>query len=609
VTAPLSSSWAGSSHRAVRSAQSPEQRLALALGPVRSIIRVVDTHVPAFSVNWAAHEEGKSISFTDFKNGRIAINPLPILSGMDLGEAIDIEAGFGLHEASHAEESRDRYKDLVKPNPDGRIMSRSVYDVPAFEPFALAIWLWNLVEDVRIEDCTMRKWPGTAPYFRKVLDWMWDRATGVAVQITDYLSSKIEDRMKVVFTACRFPEKIDGMTYEVGKLIKRTERVATNADIMAEVEWWQAWQADYLDDRATVAETIQRGLDHLAEDAKTKQEMDGMAEKEAEERRAGEKVRAQLERLLRDGIGDTPVCITADGEIVPLDPGMAEKVDRLIREQLESRKPLFTDNDNRCDEVRVTKPEETADSRRSYIGKPSPLVEALRSALVFRQAKPQWDLKLQKSGHLDDEELWRLSTDDVRVFSERVIEERADVALGLLVDMSGSMAGPHLRTAQRLAQTFLWAVHDDDGVEPRVWGHTGDLDSLGSDIFRLWEPGDPMERLGLINELESGDNYDGFAIAYCVERLKDLPQPQKALIVLSDGYPAGASYGGLAAQQHMRHICDWAERQGVNVFQIAIDHGIRAEDQERMFGPGRWLGYSTDARLPKDLGRLLARLT
>jgi hypothetical protein len=451
----------------------------------------------------------------------------------------------------------------------------------------VAVWLWNLVEDVRIEDVTGRKWPGSRPYFAKVLAWMWSQHP---VAITDFSSSKVEDRMKVVFVACRFADKLN-----------------VPAGHEEEVEWWQAWQADYLAGHTDVRETIRRGLEHLATDAETKTEMAEMETEEKAEYERGERARAMLDRLLKEGIGDLPVCITEDGEIVPLSPEQAAAVDRLVREELRSEKPLFTGRGAQCPEVRVTRPEETQASRRAYIGRPTPLVEALRTTLVFRQSAPEWDVKLQKSGDIDDEELWRLSTGDVRVFSEHVIESRPDAALGLLVDMSGSMAGEHLAIAQRLAQTFLWALHDADGVSLNVWGHTADVKNHGADVFRLWEPGDPLTRLGLISTLPHANNADGFAIAWCVSQMREMPEPQKTLIVLSDGYPSAYGYGGDGGERHVRTVVEWADRQGVNVIQMAIDHEIRAEEQAAMFGPGRWLPFVNDRRLLLDLPRIMAR--
>ncbi len=86
-----------------------------------------------------------------------------------------------------------------------------------------------------------------------------------------------------------------------------------------------------------------------------------------------------------------------------------------------------------------------------------------------------------------------------------------------------------------------------------------------------------------------------------------MEQPQKIVVVLSDGLPSGAGYGGAPAAAHVRRTVKWAERQGVTVWQIAIDpHDIRPEEQESMY-PGSWIGYESDARLPKQLTALMSR--
>ena len=150
---PLSGRWAERHHRALGHSTEDAVRLAIALGAVRSIVRVVDRTVPPLQVDWAAHDPEaavKSMSYTDFQNGQIRINPGPILDkGLDHGQALDVAAGFGLHEASHSQESRDRYKHLVRQerHPNGK----SMHEVPAFSPMRVAAYLWNLVEDVRIE--------------------------------------------------------------------------------------------------------------------------------------------------------------------------------------------------------------------------------------------------------------------------------------------------------------------------------------------------------------------------------------------------------------------------------------------------------------------------
>jgi len=230
---------------------------------------------------------------------------------------------------------------------------------------------------------------------------------------------------------------------------------------------------------------------------------------------------------------------------------------------------------------------------------------------VFRSSAPEYYEKLLRSGSLDDEEIHRLAFGDDRVFGQRVIEAKPEVMLGLLVDLSGSMYGEKLRIAQRLAQLFVWAVHDQPGVETAVWGHTADVDEAGvAEVYRLWEPGDPLTRLGLIAEMPHANNADSAAIEYVVRQVMDKPQPEKVVVVLSDGLPSAHGYGGRQGQMAVRTVTRWAAHQGVRVLQLAIDpHDLRPEDQARMFGAENVVLYQHASMLPRQLTQVLGRFS
>jgi hypothetical protein len=600
----LSGRWAGDSHAALGAATTDIQRLALALGPVRSVIRVIDEHVPPLAVDWAMvgkDAKGRllSQSYTDFAGGRIAISPLPVMEfgSVNPSKAIDITTGFAIHEAGHGQHSRDRFEALTKTEHRELHPDR---EVAAFRPMRVAAYVWNLVEDVRSERATTDDWPGFRPYLGAVLDWVWADINERGDIPTTY-GLTVADKLKVAFIACRYPDKAHLMT-------RKMSVKAPSVD-PAEVAWWQDWQADYLRGKTGVKQTIDDALAHLGSDPETQTEMDKMTQAEEREIESGERIRAQIDRLIREGVkGAFAICITQEGDARPLTEDEADSVDQLIREGFMVIDTVDAPDGASCAEIRVSKPEETGQSRAAYIGRPDATVEALRAALVLRQSLPRHDIKLQKSGEVDDEELYRLSTGDYRVFTERVIEGRPDTAIGLLVDLSGSMAwGSKLGTAQRLAQVMLWALHDQPGIETRVWGHTGDHGVNGSDIYRLWEPGDPLSRLGLIDTLDHNNNYDGWAIGYCVSQMVDLPQPQRVLIVLSDGLPSGRTYGGDPAQHHVRQTVESARRNNVHVLQIAIDEDLRMEDQVAMFGEDGVIGYESEAALPRQLTKVLSR--
>lgn len=573
---------------------SPVVRLALALGAIRSIVRVVDRTIPPLTVDWSGSSEDdagkiRSMSYTDMKGGTIHINPLPLVKGkLSDADALEVTTGFGIHEASHSQESRSRYGALLTKDSDGR-------DIPAFRPMRVAAWLWNVVEDVRIESVTSRHWPGFAPYFDAVLDYMWADMKDDHEVPTEY-GPDLAAKLRVVFLSCRYPEKVRTL-------------FAADPILLAEMAWWESWQADYLADRADVATTIGAALAHLRADHATASELGEETAAEIREHEAGERARAQLDRLIREGIaGVYGVCVTHDGEVVPLDAETAEEVRKLVREELVEHQTIIRAVGARNPPIHVRKPEETTDSRRAYIGRPNADSERLRTALVFRNSAPQYDLKLLKSGAIDDEELYRWGMDDHRVFSERVVEAKPEVFMGLLVDLSGSMSGSKKRTAQQLAQLLVWAVHDQEGIETRVWGHTGDLDdSHASEVFRIWEKGDPLSRLGLVATLPSSDNYDSVAASVVIKTMLDEPQPTKQLIILSDGLPSGSGFGGQPAVNHMRSVIRWANSQGVNVLQIAIDPNLVPSDQEALFGPGNWLPYKDTAGLPRQLSQVMSR--
>lgn len=586
--------WTGGLHRRLRG-RDVENRLALVLGPVQSVIRVVDPRTPPMRVEWAAVGRDASgsplsMSATDFRGGRCVINPLPVLEDkLDPADQVDVSIGQALHEASHSKSTRDVwFSTLLRPLvPDEANEYRT--EEPAFEPLRVAAWLLNVAEDVRVEGLTAAEWPGFAPYFDRLLDWLWDESAKREPAPTPHPA--LDARMRTAFMGARF--------------FARASATGQDADEMA---WWRDWADDHVAGRCTPSETVQRGLDRLGEDEQAASEMAEMAVEDREQRKAGEDARRLLERLLAEGVDGMQSCVMGSADGSTLTEAEAEAVDRLVREGLATVTPIIRHRGAAQPEMRVRKPLEGVESRRAFVGRPDPMVEAMRSALVFRQESPRHDLKLQRRGELDDEELWRWAAGDDRLFTERVVEDRPDTALGMLVDISGSMAGRKLRTAQRLAQILLAAAMDKEGVTPHVWAHTGDSEyGAGADVFTVWEPGDPATRLGLIGSLDNGNNYDGYSLSYVIMRMTELPQPQKVVIVLSDGYPAGSGYGGSEAQAHIRQVVRWGESRGVTVFQIAIDESLRPADQEAMYGPGHWVQYVNDRQLPRDLMRLLER--
>lgn len=563
-------------------------------------------------------DNDQPVSYTDMKNNLVVISAKPVNDNLEDGKALDIMSGFGMHEASHSKHTRNLFeKHVIEPD---------------LRPLAVSTLLANLAEDYRIERLTSEDFPGFEGYFQAALDYMWDCGEKAASKInpetgkpvggwpTEYgpdLTSKFNAAIAIVKWEEPYRTKVSGPEWD------------------AEFEWWTGWRDDYNTNKVDLKETVTRALAHLraateeekkkgkdkgderAEGGKAGATSDELDKIEANEK-AAEKAGAELGQAIDDflakhGIKDFCTHRNHD-ETHKVSAGANEAIGQLIDDDVEFQEPDRRPGQHgRIPPVIVTKPKESSHSKRYYSTDPDPMIGKYRAALVFRPDKEIHSTKLLKSGKVDGTQLYRWAVDDWRMFQQKGRKVDPSAYVYLLVDMSGSMGGEKLRAAQRMAKLFITALTSMDGVTPKVFGHTGDTNQESCDVYRIWEPGDAMSRNGLIMSLPHSNNYDGYAIEYVGKRLADESRngEQRLLIVLSDGYPAGHSYGGDTAQAHVRTVVDELRaKYRIRTLQIAIDTSLDVERQSSMFDefipyrPGDSLD-SVPKRLTKWLEKVL----
>ena len=260
-------------------------------------------------------------------------------------------------------------------------------------------------------------------------------------------------------------------------------------------------------------------------------------------------------------------------------------------------------------------PLETVESKANWTPPLRGLVARMRSAFFFRPVAQQWTTRLQRSGALDEDEVWRAAPalgkeHDFRVFEQRNVESSPDTTITLLIDISGSMYGQKMRTGVQAAAIMHEVLKATPGVRIRVRAHTGDVapgDRGDVVLYKVWESGEPVSRLGIPETVPHGNNYDGYAIGWCVREMlqHQKPEEQRLLIVLSDGYPHGSAYGGRDARRHVKETQAWARRQGVSVIQIAIDPSMDPARQAEMFD--HWVPFTTLEALPAQITAILKK--
>ena len=178
-------------------------------------------------------------------------------------------------------------------------------------------------------------------------------------------------------------------------------------------------------------------------------------------------------------------------------------------------------------------------------------------------------------------------------------------AVSLLLDCSGSMAGPKTKLA-REAATCLSEVLAELGIPFEVLGHSTDTSGAEGWIkemepedregfsrvvpFRgfVYKPfADPARPANVFTDVPQQDNLDGEAVSWAAARLMARPEKVKVLLVLSDGLPS-ASYSDQAElERHLREICAELEKKENDGF-FLIGLGI-AEERVKAFYRNSWV--------------------
>jgi cobaltochelatase CobT len=220
-----------------------------------------------------------------------------------------------------------------------------------------------------------------------------------------------------------------------------------------------------------------------------------------------------------------------------------------------------------------------------------PLQKDLERAIAARSMS-SWEAG-KRSGRMHSANLSRLACGDDRVFRRKHESTSKDVAVSLVVDCSGSMAGSKVHLAAQSAYA-LSAVLERIGIKHEVVCFTtGYIKShhefeveevkLGRGFSRvepLYMPilkgfnerltADVKARFGwLPNSSILRNNVDGECVEIAARRLSQRREAGKVILVLSDGAPnAHGSGGGL--QSHLKETVAAITKRGTKIVGIGI---------------------------------------
>jgi len=267
-----------------------------------------------------------------------------------------------------------------------------------------------------------------------------------------------------------------------------------------------------------------------------------------------------------------------DGTLTTEEPGEGGKRrddrDRLGPTEGKGSGIETTDKGMRFDRIHLpfsTKYDEVTDhTAKGHVGRYNairhrvrPLIAPIERALE-RQLKVKENVKWRgerERGMIDVRGLPRMLTDKNfrRPFKEQTKTETNNVAVQILVDLSGSMAGPKTELTKQACVAMAEALSKleiafevcgfHSQYEPRlhaeaeaagVTKHAGSrfnrfAEKLVMQIFKSFD----SNNLSGIEKLDNGhNNPDGEAVKWAADRLAMQKQKRKILIVMSDGSPA-----------------------------------------------------------------------
>ena len=194
---------------------------------------------------------------------------------------------------------------------------------------------------------------------------------------------------------------------------------------------------------------------------------------------------------------------------------------------------------------------------------------------------------------------------DGRIFcNPRLPTEPINMAVGLLIDESGSMCGNDRITRARATAIVVQDFCEKLGIPCMITGHTAWNSHVELFSYAEFDSVDRKDRYRLMDLSARDCNRDGAALRYVAEKLYRQPGEVKLLIIICDGQPNDSGYSGTEAEADLRGIKLEFSRKGVQIFAAAI--GDDRDRIERIYGTG-FLDITDLNQLPIMLTQLIAR--
>lgn len=203
------------------------------------------------------------------------------------------------------------------------------------------------------------------------------------------------------------------------------------------------------------------------------------------------------------------------------------------------------------------------------------------------------DFSRSDYGEIIPARLWKLGrTEDSKLFDIKHRRESSAFVVDLLLDSSSSQ---NIRQPQIAAQGYIISqALSEAGIPHRVSSFCSYWDYTMLHCFRDYDEGESSNR-NILQFRAFGENRDGLAIRAVCDGLKDRPEENKILIVLSDGRPNNLGsarpgsrkpvpYVGEEAIKDTAFEVRKARNQGISVLGIFVGSEEDLYAEKKIFG-------------------------
>lgn len=208
---------------------------------------------------------------------------------------------------------------------------------------------------------------------------------------------------------------------------------------------------------------------------------------------------------------------------------------------------------------------------------------------------------------LDTNHLYR---EDKRIFSQKQLPvDVPDMAVGILVDCSGSMSGDKIEIAKRTAY-ITYKFCEKLNIPVFVVGHSTAGRNVILNCVADERSIDSNDQFRIFDLAAGGSNRDGYALRFCLNRLKTMEETDRLMLVISDGLPAHDGYGKEAGRKDCQAAVHDAIKVGITT--IAAGLGSDANNIRSVYQQGRsktdcaaFLDISDIVKLPKAFIKII----